>query len=383
MTDAMRDPDPSPDIPEPTLHDTARPPETPDVAASAGAPRAIESAGSDIETSSRPRRLWPGVLLWSAVCVLYLLLEAAGVVEGLAFVVPLVAALVAARVVDARREIRRLARLATWAAAVVATPLAIAVWRYHVGIQGLPWPALGAALIAIAAGMTVCAVRRVRALLVRPLGLDPDSAVHVVTAVAAALTISTSVVLFSELQREPDEPVRFYFSDSVVSVLSDATLALAGVGFLLTRGARDARLRLGLRAIGLRQVALAAVLAGLFLGVVGMMEHLEAIWLPQMHALEDRFDYDFVGMPAWIGALLLSLSAGIGEELVFRGALQPRVGIVMTSMLFAAGHVQYQLAGILMIFVVAVGLGIVKQRTSTTFTVVLHVLYDVGAFFIP
>src|SRR5206468_1101747 len=144
------------------------------VAAPATVPPAIEAP------EARPRRLWPGVLAWALVCVLYLALEVADVVEGLAFVVPLIAALVVARVVDARPRIRRLARLSMWAAAIVAAPLAIAVWRYRVGIQGLPWPALGVALIAVVVGTAACAARRVRAVLVRPLGLDPDSAVHVV-----------------------------------------------------------------------------------------------------------------------------------------------------------------------------------------------------------
>jgi hypothetical protein len=327
--------------------------------------------------------VWPGFLMWAAVCVLYLALEVTGLVDGLAVAVPLTAALVVARIVDERARARRVARVVMWTAAVLAMPLAVLVWRYRVAIPGLSWPALTTVLFAVMVGTVACAARPVRVGLLRPLGLDPDSAVHGVSAIAALLTIVTSVILFSELQEQPDEAVPFYLTDSLVSVLSDGSLALAGIGFLVTRGPRAALARLGLRPIRLRQVAIAAALAGMFLVVVGVMEHLEAIWLPQMHALEDRFDYDFVGVPAWVGALLLSLSAGVGEELVFRGALQPRFGIVITSMLFAAAHVQYQVPGIVMIFVVAVGLGIIRQRTSTTFTVVVHVLYDIGAFFVP
>lgn len=37
-------------------------------------------------------------------------------------------------------------------------------------------------------------------------------------------------------------------------------------------------------------------------------------------------------------ALLLAMASGLGEELFFRGALQPRVGIVLASILFGAVH---------------------------------------------
>jgi hypothetical protein len=339
--------------------------------------------GAATEAPAPRARLWPGLLIWTLLCLLYVALEVVGLVDGLAFAVPLIAALVVARIVDEREVIRRIARFGVWGAAAFAAPVAVFVWRFRIGVPGLSWSTLDVALIAVMAGTVVCAVRPLRVACLRPLGLDPDSAVHAVSAVTAVLTIVTSVMLFGELQGQPDEAVPFHLTDSVVSVLSDGTMALAGIGFLLTRGLRAAMTRLDLRPIRLGQVAVAATLAGMFLVVVGLMEHLEALWLPQMHALENRFDYDFVGVPAWIGALLLSLSAGVGEELVFRGALQPRFGIVITSILFAAAHIQYQVPGIVMIFVVALGLGVIKQRTSTTFTVVVHVLYDIGAFFLP
>jgi len=37
-------------------------------------------------------------------------------------------------------------------------------------------------------------------------------------------------------------------------------------------------------------------------------------------------------------ALLLAMASGLGEELFFRGALQPRVGLVLASLLFGAAH---------------------------------------------
>ena len=37
-------------------------------------------------------------------------------------------------------------------------------------------------------------------------------------------------------------------------------------------------------------------------------------------------------------ALLLAVASGLGEELFFRGALQPRVGLILATVLFGAVH---------------------------------------------
>jgi hypothetical protein len=84
-----------------------------------------------------------------------------------------------------------------------------------------------------------------------------------------------------------------------------------------------------------------------------------------------------------VGAPLVALAAGVGEEAVFRGALQPRFGVPLTALLFAAVHVQYEIPGIVLIFLIGVALGILRERTSTTFTAVAHMLYDIAAFLLP
>ena len=333
------------------------------------------------EAAARPR-LWPGVFAWGVVCAVYVVVERLGVVEGLDLPVPLVAALVLGRVVDQRPAFRRWVRLAAIALAVVGVALALLSWSSHTRVPLLDRSAF-AGLVTATAGLALLTVPRARRAMLKPLGLNPGSAVHVITAIAVVVTLVTSAILFIELQSGPDETIYFHPFDSLVSLLSDAALALAGIGFLLTRGLRAARERLDLRPLRLRQFAVALALAGGFLVIVGVMERAESVWLPSLHAREDRFDYEFVGVPPMIGAALLSLAAGVGEELVFRGALQPRLGIVLTAAVFAAVHVQYQIPGLLMIFVIGLGLGLIKRYSSTTFTVCVHVFYDMGAFLLP
>jgi membrane protease YdiL (CAAX protease family) len=322
-----------------------------------------------------------GLVVWLLACVAFVGLDAAGLADDLALPVPLIVALVAARALAAVPWARRHVRVAA-GLAVAGAGLALLALRFGIAVDPLSARQTGAALLAAAGLALALAPRAVRGVVLPPFGLDPGAPVHVVTLVAIAGTLLSSVALFAALRGEAPANVPFYATDSAVSIVSDVALALAGVGFLLTRGLRATLARLDLRPLTGRQAALAVVVAVGFHVVVGAAEWAESVWLPGVHALEDRFDYQFVGMPPLLGAVLVSVAAGVGEEILFRGALQPRVGVVLSAAVFAALHVQYQLPGILMIFAVGLGLGVLKRHTSTTFTAVVHVLYDLGAFLV-
>jgi uncharacterized protein len=76
-------------------------------------------------------------------------------------------------------------------------------------------------------------------------------------------------------------------------------------------------------------------------------------------------------------ALLIGVGAGLGEETLFRGALQPRLGITLTSVLWASVHVQYGPSILLVyIFVLSIGLGILRRRVNTTATFLTHAGYN-------
>jgi hypothetical protein len=77
------------------------------------------------------------------------------------------------------------------------------------------------------------------------------------------------------------------------------------------------------------------------------------------------------------GALVLGLSAGIGEETLFRGALQPRFRIPLTALVFALGHVQYTLSpAILEIVLIGLALGWLREKSNTTACIVVHSGYN-------
>src|SRR5262249_27221886 len=190
---------------------------------------------------------------------------------------------------------------------------------------------------------------------------------------AAALYATTLVVMagsFVLLYDDPGETILLYLSDPAISLLSDLPLALAGVGWLIARDVPATLDRLGFRPLTRRHVAWAGVVAVVLVIAAGVLDRAEAWLLPQIYAREGRCALKFANVSPWIGAPLVAVAAGVGEEAVFRGALQPRFGVALTALLFAAVHVQYEIPGIIMIFVIGVVLGVLRERTSTTFTAV-------------
>jgi membrane protease YdiL (CAAX protease family) len=165
----------------------------------------------------------------------------------------------------------------------------------------------------------------------------------------------------------------------VAQLIGEVVFALSAVGLWVGRDLRAVRERLGLGGVRLRHLGIAA--AGLA-AVGGANAGME--WLERTHFhtlwLRDQDMTRLIAGDLSIGAaLVLGVSAGVGEELMVRGALQPRVGLAWASLLFAAAHVQYTWFGMLTIVLLGMTLGLVRKSANTTTAIVVHVLYDVIA----
>jgi membrane protease YdiL (CAAX protease family) len=78
-----------------------------------------------------------------------------------------------------------------------------------------------------------------------------------------------------------------------------------------------------------------------------------------------------------IGAVVIGVTAGLGEEAAVRGILQPRLGIVLSNLLFTGVHAfQYGFDALLVVFALGVVLGIIRRRTNTTVACITHGTYD-------
>jgi len=156
-------------------------------------------------------------------------------------------------------------------------------------------------------------------------------------------------------------------------------LALGGVGFQVRRDMRATLYRLGLAPLRLAHLPLIAVgVIGLILANAGA-EVLQKNWFPSLWASDQRVNELIAGSLNRSDALLLGFSAGVGEELVLRGALQPRLGILATAVLFAVMHVHYSWFGMAIIAVLGLLLGWIRRWNYPTAAIGVHVLYDIAA----
>ena len=167
---------------------------------------------------------------------------------------------------------------------------------------------------------------------------------------------------------------------SLVSQLAgEVALAVAAVGLWVARDPRAVRERLGLTAMRGRHVVVAVVGLGIVIALNSGMESLEHTRFPALWAADQEMGRLIVGELSVAASILLGVSAGVGEELLVRGALQPRAGLFWASLLFTAGHVQYTWFGMLTILLLGLALGIVRARANTTTAIVVHALYDIVA----
>ena len=179
---------------------------------------------------------------------------------------------------------------------------------------------------------------------------------------------------------------RLYWANTVCDTpLSELPLlgfAFLGVGLLVRRNLRESLGRLALVRPQVSQLVVAVVLAQLLLLVAVGADHLTQLLTPgtakQLNNVSQAIYGNFGSqLLPW---LLLAVFAGVCEEILFRGALQPRLGLVLTTLLFASTHVQYGLSIVLALIVIAgFTLGVLRRYTNTTTTIVCHVVYDLLA----
>ncbi len=133
----------------------------------------------------------------------------------------------------------------------------------------------------------------------------------------------------------------------------------------------------------LRDVLLGALVAAALAAInLALIQHPAGVWRPLRATVDDVLIPTFVGVsrPQIVG---ISVAAGIGEELFFRGFLQPLAGIVAASLAFGAAHV----AGARMVTfgIWATGMGLVLGGLAVVTggivaPITAHACYDVLAF---
>ena len=239
-------------------------------------------------------------------------------------------------------------------------------------------PEDGVLALLLAVGLGLPLVPPVRRLLAAVTPMDADSPVDMT---GLCLMLAALAWLFAPGVSEtpPEDIGSIGVVELALQVALFVALAYAAVGWWFVRSWRAATERLGIGRptwpmIG---VALGGVVVSMLVAAIanGLALLLQPELLAELDAVTEEITAE-VQNP--VGALLLGVSAGVGEEAIFRGALQPRYGIVLTSIVFAVLHApQYGLNfAILGLFGVSVVLGLERRYFGTTAAMATHALYN-------
>ncbi len=249
-----------------------------------------------------------------------------------------------------------------------------------------PAPALvriGASLVAGGVVSWIVLLPAVRRLLARAIPIRPESTVNAVGLALLALLLGQSIGLgglgplgYLSLTGQ------LTTLEVVFSEVPLLLIGLLGVGLFTRRTPAETWDRLGLRGLSARQLGLSLAGVVALLALQFIIAAVAAALAPQTVEELNRASEQLYGRflsPA--AAIVVSLASGTAEEILFRGAVQPRLGLIPTAFVFGIIHSQYGIAYAL-ISVGAVGLvlGLYRLRINTTAAIVVHVLYNLTLF---
>lgn len=217
-------------------------------------------------------------------------------------------------------------------------------------------------------------------------GFRPDSLVHLTAMYICLYTLGMQIISFVQGGGLAGLAETYSGGLGVAELLANfvpfVVLSLFGAGLGTRRNWAQVRRRLGLYWPGTRGalIALATVLI-MFAYVI----LISAIWIAlvsqETYEEQTKASDALAESVSSIGlAFLLAATAAVGEEIAFRGALQPVFGLWPTAIVFTLSHAQYTLTPAwLIILGVAVTFGWLRERYGTGAAMIAHFFYN----FIP
>jgi membrane protease YdiL (CAAX protease family) len=235
----------------------------------------------------------------------------------------------------------------------------------------------GPTLLATGFGLLIPTIHPLRLIAARICGFNAADPVHIL---GSGVFLGGLGFLGAQLIEAPDPgSVEGYSTAAIVlQGLFFVGMAMIAVGYKIDRTWPQVEERLGLvrpTAEGLKWTVI-TVCAGFVIAAVS-----SALTAATNEAYKEEIDrsLDLLtgSAPSWIAAPVIGLSAGIGEELLFRGAIQPRYGIIPTALLFALLHNQYGFSFVTVgTFLLGCALGLLAKRYGTTHAIIAHATYN-------
>jgi len=240
---------------------------------------------------------------------------------------------------------------------------------------------LGVSLVLLSAVIAAATWPPVLRRLARVMPIDPENPVDALALALGLLVIGTqflSATFVDLLSVELTLPA-LDFSDLLSEQLPLLIVAAAGVGLFVRRDGTATVRRLGLVRPAWWHVVLALAAAGVFVAFEALMASLSVSLTPDIaHRIDNTTNHLFGGLIANpLGIVAIAILPGICEETLFRGAIQPRLGLVLTAVLFASIHTQYGLSfDTLAVLIIGLGLGLIRKYTNTTSSAIAHATYN-------
>lgn len=246
----------------------------------------------------------------------------------------------------------------------------------------------GLTLAGIAVWDLLASLRPLRRFLARFLPLDPTSPVHALALVLSGILAGSTLLTLTQggLEGLAETAVSTPLVDFVFQQFLFILLALLGTGLLVRRRLPALAKRLGLERPSWSQIRFGLRWIVILVFIQWAVGLIWALANPDQSELVEGISNVLLGNFDTVGEwLIVALGAGLGEEILFRGALQPIFGLWFTSIIFAIAHIQYGFTLVtILIFVISAALGYIRRRTNTTVAIFVHAGYDfvLGMFYL-
>lgn len=240
---------------------------------------------------------------------------------------------------------------------------------------------LGGLLLLIGLGLSLPLLRPFRVLLARVTPLDPDSAIDMsgLCVVLGLLGLFLGTSLTPMAEEPPSALPSVGIAELLIQAAAFVAIAYIAVGYPYWRDLMSATERLGIVVPDLHTIGIAIGATVASFVVAALAGYAAQQLEPGLNeALNEAVNQMTAQVQNPLGAVILGASAGIGEEAIFRGALQPRYGLIIPSLLFMLLHgPQYGFnLALVGLFGVSIILGLERKYVNTTASMITHALYN-------